>query len=291
MELTGKPSGKLSALLSITRLNRPIGIYLLLWPTLWSLWLAANGLPDWHLLVIFCLGVTVMRSAGCVINDIADRDIDGHVKRTQSRPLVTGELTVKEALSCFVALCTFAFVLVLFTNQLTILLSFGALALASCYPFMKRYTHLPQLVLGAAFSWSIPMAYTAQTGELNHSIWLLFLANIAWTVAYDTAYAMVDRDDDLKIGVKSTAILFGKADKLMIGLLQIITLAMLVGVGYLFQRGWLFFIGIGLMGVLFIYQQYLLKDRDRSQCFKAFLHNHWAGMIVFIGIVCDSAIT
>ncbi|MDE1461687.1 4-hydroxybenzoate octaprenyltransferase [Spartinivicinus poritis] len=291
MEITSSSSDKLNALLSITRLNRPIGLYLLLWPTLWSLWLAADGLPDWHLIIIFCLGVTVMRSAGCVINDIADRHFDGHVKRTQSRPLVTGELTLKEAIGCFVALCTIALVLVLFTNQLTILLSFGALALAICYPFMKRYTHFPQIVLGAAFSWSIPMAYTAQTGELNHAIWLLFLANLTWTVAYDTAYAMVDRDDDLKIGVKSTAILFGKADKLMIGLLQIITLALLAGVGYLFQRGWLFFIGIGLMAGLFIYQQYLIKDRDRSQCFKAFLNNHWAGMFVFVGIVCDSAVS
>ncbi|WP_163836010.1 4-hydroxybenzoate octaprenyltransferase [Spartinivicinus ruber] len=291
MELTDSPTNKLNALLSITRLNRPIGIYLLLWPTLWSLWLAANGLPDWHLIIIFCLGVTVMRSAGCVINDIADRDFDGHVQRTQNRPLITGDLTVKEALWCFVVLCVVAFVLVLFTNLLTILLSFGGLALAVCYPFMKRYTHYPQIVLGAAFSWSIPMAYTAQTGELNHAIWLLFLANLAWTVAYDTAYAMVDRDDDLKIGVKSTAILFGKADKLMIGLLQIITLALLAGVGYLFQRGWLFFIGIGLMAGLFIYQQYLIKNRDRSQCFKAFLNNHWAGMFVFIGIVCDSAVS
>ncbi|MCX4026547.1 4-hydroxybenzoate octaprenyltransferase [Endozoicomonas sp. SM1973] len=291
MELTSSSSNKLNAFLSITRLNRPIGIYLLLWPTLWSLWLAADGLPDWHLIIIFCLGVTVMRSAGCVINDIADRHFDGHVKRTQNRPLVTGAMTLKEAMGCFVALCIIALILVLFTNQLTILLSFGALALAISYPFMKRYTHFPQIVLGAAFSWSIPMAYTAQTGELNHAIWLLFWANLAWTVAYDTAYAMVDRDDDLKIGVKSTAILFGKADKLMIGLLQIITLALLSGVGYLFQRGWLFFIGIGLMAGLFIYQQYLIKDRDRSQCFKAFLNNHWAGMFVFVGIVCDSAVS
>ncbi|MGL5762845.1 MAG: 4-hydroxybenzoate octaprenyltransferase, partial [Plesiomonas shigelloides] len=219
---------KLSAYWRLMRMDRPIGTLLLLWPTLWALWLAAQGQPNWPVLLVFVLGVVVMRAAGCVINDYADRHFDGHVKRTANRPLPSGDVRPSEARWLFVALVALAFVLVLTLNSLTIVLSLVALALAAVYPFMKRFTHLPQLVLGVAFGWSIPMAFAAQMNLLPLSCWLLLLANICWTVAYDTQYAMVDRDDDLRIGIKSTAILFGRFDKLIIGLLQLATLLLLV---------------------------------------------------------------
>ena len=278
---------KLLAYVSLTRLNRPIGIYLVLWPTLWSLWLAAKGLPDWHVLIIFIAGVVLMRSAGCVINDFADRNVDGQVSRTKDRPIVSGLVTPKEALSLFAILCGIAFILVLFTNRLTILLSFGAVALAFTYPFMKRYTHLPQVVLGAAFAWAVPMAFAAQTGELNTAIWLLYTAIVLWTVSYDTFYAMVDRPDDLKAGVKSTAILFGEHDRVITGCLQFMTLFALVLVGNRFELGLWYKLGLVVAAGLFVYQQYLIRARAPEGCFKAFLNNHWVGMAIFFGVVLD----
>lgn len=278
---------KLQAYIQLTRFDRPIGSLLLLWPTYWALWSAAQGVPDWWVLVVFSLGVVLMRSAGCVINDYADRKVDGHVSRTKNRPLPQGLVTEKEALGLFAALCLCAFVLVLTLNGTTVLLSLAALALAFCYPFMKRYTHLPQVVLGAAFGWAIPMAYAAQTGSLPASLWLLFAANIAWTVAYDTMYAMVDREDDLKIGIKSTAILFASKDKLIIGLLQIASLLLLLAFGYLNQLGSLFYWGLLAAAGLFVYQQMLISARHAPACFKAFLNNNYVGMAIFIGIAAD----
>ena len=228
------------------RLNKPIGILLLLWPTLWALWLAAKGIPSIKNLVIFSVGVVVMRSAGCVINDFADRKIDGKVARTQGRPLATGVISSREAIILFVVLCLIAFGLVLMTDPLTIKLSIGGLLLAFSYPFMKRHTHLPQVVLGAAFAWGIPMAYTAQTGALDKNMWLIYFAVVLWTVAYDTFYAMVDRDDDLKIGVKSTAILFGEQDRVITGMLQAMTLYALILVGKAVGLGWVFYLSLAV---------------------------------------------
>lgn len=271
----------------LTRMDRPIGTLLLLWPTLWSLWIAAKGVPSIKNLVIFVLGVIVMRAAGCVINDFADRKIDGKVKRTKDRPLATGAVSSREALGLFVTLCLIAFALVLFTDPLTIKLSVGGLLLAFCYPFMKRHTHLPQVVLGAAFAWGIPMAYAAEAGELHQGMWLIYLSVVLWTVAYDTFYAMVDRDDDLKIGVKSTAILFGEQDRLMTGVLQIMALYSLVLVGNRFELGTFYYLGLAAAAGLFIYQQWLIRFRAREACFKAFLNNNWVGAVVFAGIVLD----
>ncbi|WP_075179546.1 4-hydroxybenzoate octaprenyltransferase [Neptunomonas phycophila] len=276
---------RLAIYTQLTRFNKPIGSYLLLWPTLWALWIAADGVPPLSLLIIFIAGVFITRSAGCVINDYADRHIDGHVKRTAERPLALGLISSKEALMLFAGLMLLAFVLVLFTNRMTIWMSFGALALASLYPFMKRHTHLPQVVLGAAFGWAIPMAFTAVDETLPLVAWLIFLAKLLWTVAYDTMYAMVDRDDDIKIGVKSTAILFGKQDKRIIGLLQIAALLVLLLVGTLESMTWPYYVGIVIAGVFFVYQQNLIKDRDRTRCFNAFLNNHYAELAVFVGIV------
>ena len=271
----------------LTRMDRPIGTLLLLWPTLWSLWIAAKGVPSIKNLVIFVLGVIVMRAAGCVINDFADRKIDGKVMRTKDRPLATGVVSSREAIGLFIALCLIAFALVLFTDPLTIKLSVGGLILAFCYPFMKRHTHLPQVVLGAAFAWGIPMAYAAEAGELHQGMWLIYLSVVLWTVAYDTFYAMVDRDDDLKIGVKSTAILFGEQDRLMTGVLQIMALYSLVLVGNRFELGTFYYLGLAVAAGLFIYQQWLIRFRARDACFKAFLNNNWVGMAIFVGIVMD----
>ncbi|MGL5147843.1 MAG: 4-hydroxybenzoate octaprenyltransferase [Plesiomonas shigelloides] len=275
---------KLSAYWRLMRMDRPIGTLLLLWPTLWALWLAAQGQPNWPVLLVFVLGVVVMRAAGCVINDYADRHFDGHVKRTANRPLPSGDVRPSEVRWLFVALVALAFILVLTLNSLTIVLSLVALALAAVYPFMKRFTHLPQLVLGVAFGWSIPMAFAAQMNLLPLSCWLLLLANICWTVAYDTQYAMVDRDDDLRIGIKSTAILFGRFDKLIIGLLQLATLLLLVLVGVLSQLGSLYYWSLLACAALFVYQQQLLKERERDACFQAFLNNNYVGMVLFCGI-------
>ena len=276
--------------IQLTRLDKPIGIYLLLWPTLWALWIAGSGHPDLKNLVIFILGVNLMRAAGCVINDYADRNFDGHVSRTRARPLASGRVTPREALVFFVILVAISFVLVLFTNATTIWLSFGGLALAACYPFMKRYTFYPQVVLGAAFSWGMPMAFTAETGELPAAAWLLYIANLLWTVAYDTYYAMTDREDDLKIGVKSTAILFGDADRLIIATLQGLALFCLVLAGNRFELGLYFHLGLVAAAACFAWEYYSTRTRDPQACFKAFLHNHWAGLAIFAGIVADYAL-
>ena len=274
--------------LQLIRFDRPIGTYLVLWPTLWALWLASKGIPDLKLLIIFALGAFTMRSAGCAINDFADRKIDGKVKRTKNRPLATGKISPKEALMVFAVLSLIAFILVLQLNLATILLSTVALLLAATYPFMKRYHSLPQVHLGAAFAWSVPMAFTAVTGEMPPLIaWLLFTVTLLWTTAYDTMYGMVDREDDLKIGVKSTAILFADKDKLIIGILQILSLILLIIIGVLASRGWVYFVGVAVAVGLSIYQQILIKDRQSKQCFKAFLNNNWLGMAVFIGLVLD----
>jgi 4-hydroxybenzoate polyprenyltransferase len=271
----------------LMRLHRPIGSLLLLWPVLWALWFAAAGRPDGLVFVVFVAGVVLMRSAGCVINDYADRTFDPHVERTRDRPLASGRVSSREALSLFVVLCAAAFALVLSMNRLTILLSFAGAALAVSYPFMKRWTHLPQFYLGAAFGWGIPMAFAAQTGTVPADAWLLFAANISWAVAYDTAYAMVDRDDDLRIGVKSTAILFGRADRAMIALFHLLTLAVLAWVGARNQLGLTYYIGLATAAGFALYQQWLIRGRARNACFRAFLNNNWFGAAVFAGLALD----
>ena len=276
--------------IQLTRMDKPIGIYLLLWPTLWALWVAAKGVPSLGNLLIFVFGVILTRAAGCVINDFADRKVDGHVKRTEQRPMASGKISSKEALVFFALLMGVSFLLVLCTNAPTIWLSFGALALAATYPFMKRYTYYPQVVLGAAFSWGIPMAFTAETGSLPAAAWLLYIANLLWTVAYDTYYAMTDREDDLKIGVKSTAILFGDADRVIILTLQGLALGCLLLAGSHFELGGWFHLGLLAAAACFAWEFWYTRDRDPQRCFKAFLHNHWAGLAIFVGIVLDYAL-
>jgi 4-hydroxybenzoate polyprenyltransferase len=278
---------KFRAGLQLIRFDRPIGTLLLLWPTLWALWLAAEGVPPLHLLLIFAVGTFCMRSAGCAMNDLADRGFDGAVARTRERPLVTGALTPGEALVICAGLGLVAFVLVLLTNPLTIVLSFAGVALAACYPFMKRHTHLPQLVLGAAFSWGIPMAFAAVRAELPPELWLVFIANLLWTVAYDTEYAMVDRDDDIKIGVKSTAILFGDMDRAMIGVLQALALMALLLVGQRFELGLFYHASLLVCAALFIFQHRLIRNREPGGCFRAFLNNNYVGLAVFAGLVLE----
>jgi len=271
----------------LMRLNRPIGIYLLLWPTLWGLWIAGDGYPDILVTIVFVFGVILMRSAGCVINDYADRHIDPHVRRTNDRPLAAKRVSESEALILFTVLCLMAFGLVLLMNTLTIILSMIAIFLAITYPFMKRYTHLPQAYLGMAFGWSIPMAFAAQTGSVPILAWWLFAANLLWTVAYDTLYAMVDREDDLVIGVKSTAILFGRADKIIVVSLQLGMLLILFGIGHQLQFGIWYNLSL-LVGLsLAVYQQWLIKDRQPILCLQAFLNNHWFGAIIFVGIATN----
>jgi len=268
----------------LMRLHRPIGILLLLWPTLWALWIAGDGYPDLLITIVFIFGVILMRSAGCVINDYADRHIDPHVLRTSDRPLAAGRVTEGEALILFIILCLIAFGLVLLMNWLTIALSVIAALLAASYPFMKRYTHWPQVFLGIAFGFSIPMAFAAQTGTVPILAWWLFFINVLWTVAYDTMYAMADREEDLKIGVKSTAILFGKADKAIIAILQIAVLVLLFWIGQKNNFNQFYFIGLLIAASLIIYQQWLIKDREAERCFQAFLNNNWFGAAIFLGI-------
>ncbi|WP_427846343.1 4-hydroxybenzoate octaprenyltransferase [Brenneria salicis] len=278
-------AGKWLAYCRLMRIDKPIGSLLLLWPTLWALWMAGRGIPDPWVLFVFVAGVFLMRAAGCVINDYADRHFDGHVKRTAARPLPSGEVSEQSAKALFVILVLLAFGLVLTLNRMTIWLSVGGLALAWVYPFMKRVSHLPQLVLGAAFGWSIPMAYAAVSQTLPLTCWMMFLAYICWTVAYDTQYAMVDRDDDLKVGIKSTAILFGRFDTLIIGLLQLSMLLLMIALGYLTSLG-LFFYGALLVAAgLFVYQQRLIAGRERDACFKAFKNNNYVGMALFAGVI------
>ena len=285
MKIATTLSNQLADYGRLMRIDRPIGTYLLLWPTLWALWIAAEGFPDQNLLIIFVLGTFLMRSAGCVINDLSDSRMDTHVERTKDRPLPTGRVSKIEAVILFSVLAATAFYLVLMTNSLTVAYAIVALGVAAIYPLMKRVTYLPQAVLGVAFSMGIPMAFAAQTGEVPAIAWLIFTANVLWTVMYDTFYAMVDRDDDLKAGIKSSAILFGEMDRLMAGILQLLTLVTLLAVGYRLQLNNWYFGSLGIAGLFFIYQQYLVKDRLRYLCFSAFLNNHWVGMTVFLGIL------
>ena len=275
----------LNAYVRVMRLDKPVGIYLLLWPTLWALLIASQGLPAWDITLIFVAVLVVMRSAGCVINDYADRKVDGSVKRTAQRPLATGEVTAKQALQLFGALVAIAFILVLFLNWQTIALSVAALLLASSYPFMKRYTHLPQVVLGAAFGWAIPMAFMAVLETIPAYGWWLFVANLTWTVAYDTMYAMVDRDDDLQIGVKSTAILFGKNDVRIVMGLQVVTLAILIGVGQAIAASWPYYTALAFAALLCVRQYQLIRRRQREGCFTAFLENHYMGLVITLGVL------
>lgn len=275
----------ISPYIRLMRMDRPIGAFLLLWPTLWALWLASAGRPDPTTVLIFVAGTFVMRAAGCVINDYADREFDSRVERTQGRPLATGELSPRQALLVFFVLLILAFVLVLQLNLATIKLSIFGAMIAALYPFTKRVTNLPQLVLGVAFSWGIPMSYTALTHSLPWEAWILFAANFAWIVAYDTQYAMADREDDLKIGVKSTAILFGRFDNLIVGLLHLTALIILASLGWAKQLGMHFYLGLLAAALFAMYQQYLCRDRDSTLCFQAFLNNNWFGAMVFVGIV------
>lgn len=273
--------------IQLTRIDKPIGIYLLLWPTLCALWTAGKGSPSLLNIVIFVLGVVLTRTGGCVINDWADRKVDGYVKRTEHRPLVRGKISSKEALGVFTFLMVISFLLVMLTNSATILLSLGGLVLAVIYPFMKRYTYCPQVVLGAAFSWGIPMAFTAETGHLPATAWLLYTANVLWTVGYDTYYAMTDSDDDLNIGIKSTAILFGDAGPVIVLNLQSLSLVCLLLAGARLELGGWFHLGLIAAAVCFAWEFWYTRDKDRMKCFKAFLHNHWAGLAIFVGIVVD----
>jgi 4-hydroxybenzoate polyprenyltransferase len=268
----------------LMRLNKPIGIFLLLWPTLWALWLASNGRPDEHVFVVFVLGVLFTRSAGCVINDYADREFDKHVQRTKDRPLATGVIEPGEALLVFAGLSLFAVALVLTLNRTTQLLALAGAAMIVSYPFFKRFFVLPQAYLGAAFSWSIPMAFAAETTGVPRLAWLLFIANILWTTAYDTMYAMVDRHDDLKIGIRSSAILFGDADRGMIGLMQFMTLLALLLVGLDLKLGVWYYLGVGAAAIFALYQQVLIRNREPLACLRAFLNNNYFGMSVFVGI-------
>lgn len=275
----------------LVRLHRPIGIFLLMWPALWALWLAGAGQPPWSIVLIFVLGVVLMRSAGCAINDFADRGFDGQVARTNQRPLATGEVSAREAIGVFLVLSLIAFVLVLQLNWQTVALSVIALALTWIYPFMKRFTHVPQLFLGAAFGWAIPMAFTAVTGAIPFYAWVLFSATLIWALIYDTQYAMVDREDDLKIGIKSTAILFGRWDRLTIGLLQIVMLALLLWIGEITERGLVYQFGLLAAAGFALYQQYLIRQRIPKRCFQAFLNNNYFGMAIFVGLIGDYALS
>ncbi|ORU93502.1 MAG: 4-hydroxybenzoate octaprenyltransferase [Cycloclasticus sp. symbiont of Bathymodiolus heckerae] len=271
----------------LARMHKPIGTLLLLWPMYWALWIASNGSPDPLVFVVFTLGVVLMRSAGCVINDYADRKIDPLVSRTKGRPIASGQVHKHEALQLFAVLILAAFLLVLLMNTFTVWLSFGGVFLAALYPFMKRHTHLPQVFLGAAFGWAVPMVFAAQTGEVPPLAWLLFTATLIWAVVYDTMYAMVDREEDLKIGVKSTAILFAELDKVFIGFFQVLFLIALIAIGQRAELGSLYFAGVFVAMGLSVYQQILMKDREPTKCMEAFLNNNWLGLAIFVAIVAD----
>jgi 4-hydroxybenzoate polyprenyltransferase len=271
----------------LTRMHRPIGIFLLLWPVLWSLWIAGHGAPRVGVVVVFVLGTVLMRAAGCVINDYADRNFDPYVSRTQDRPLARREIAPEEALRFFAVLVAIAGFLVLTMNRLTIYLAFVAVPLAIVYPFMKRYTYLPQVYLGAAFGWGVPMSFAAQTNALPPVAWLLLASVVLWVLVYDTEYAMVDREDDLEIGVKSTAILFDDADRLIIGLLQVLLLVDFVLVGREANLHWPYYAGVAGAGLLCLHQQYLIREREPAACFRAFLANNWLGATLFVALVAD----
>ncbi len=269
----------------LMRLHKPIGIFLLLWPTLWALWIAADGFPPLTILVIFVVGVVVMRSAGCIINDITDRKFDAHVNRTKDRPLANGTVSVRRAMILFFILCIVALGLVLLLNRLTLALALVAILFAIIYPFLKRWTHWPQVGLGIAFSFSIPMAFAAQLNHVPPIAWLLFIAAVLWTIAYDTQYAMVDRKDDLKIGVKSTAILFGQYDRVIIFGLQTVMMFLMIVLGFFLQFNAWFYVGLLAAAALMIYQYFLTRHREPARCFQAFRNNNWVGLVIFVGIV------
>jgi 4-hydroxybenzoate polyprenyltransferase len=268
----------------LMRLHKPIGILLLLWPTCWALWLAAGGVPPLPILFIFVLGVILMRSAGCVVNDIFDRNFDRHVARTRNRPLATGAVSVKQALMLTALLALAAFILVLFCNTLTIMLAIPGALFAVTYPLLKRITHLPQLGLGVAFSWGVPMAFAAVTGHVPASAWLVFVTALLWPVIYDTMYAMADRDDDVKIGVKSTAILFGRHDVFVISILMLIFMALLIMVGITFNLSSRYYLALVIVAGLFVSQLWLIRQRNPEHCLKAFLQNNAVGLVIFLGI-------
>ena len=280
-------SERLSLYIQLTRLNRPIGILLLLWPTLWGLWIASNGHPPWHIVLIFVLGTVLMRSAGCVINDYADRDIDKHVKRTQHRPLTSGKVSERETLWLAAGLALIAFLLILPLNLLTLLLSIPAVLLAASYPYTKRFFAIPQAYLGIAFGFGIPMAFAATLGEVPLVAWLLLLANVFWCIAYDTEYAMVDRDDDIHLGIHSSALFFGKYDVLAVMTCYVLALILLIVVGLMENFGVSYFTGLLVAEGIALYHYRLIRGRQREQCFKAFLHNNWFGAAVFAGLVRD----
>ncbi|CAA9890479.1 p-hydroxybenzoate octaprenyltransferase [Candidatus Methylobacter favarea] len=269
----------------LARFDRPIGILILLWPALWALWIASQGKPDLLVLIVICLGVVLMRAAGCVINDYADRNFDPHVERTKQRPIAAGKVKPQEALILFTILCLCAFGLVLLLNVYTIILSFVAAFLAASYPFMKRYTHLPQAYLGISFGWAVLMAFSAQLNHIPAVAWIMYLAVILWALVYDTMYAMVDKDDDMKIGIKSTAILFGDKEREIMGALQVIILGLMIIVGQMQQLNWPYYVGILVAAVLSGYQQKLIFHRVKQLCFKAFLNNNWFGLAIFAGLV------
>jgi 4-hydroxybenzoate polyprenyltransferase len=271
----------------LARFDKPIGTLILLYPALWALWIASDGKPNLTVLIVITLGVIVMRAAGCVINDYADRDFDPHVERTKQRPIAAGHITPKEALIFFAVLVLLAFGLVLLLNTFTILLSFVGAFLAASYPFMKRYTHLPQAYLGVAFGWAVPMSFAAQINSIPTVAWILYLAVILWALVYDTMYAMVDKDDDLKIGVKSTAILFGNYDRHIIGVLQLIILLLLFAVGQIQHLGGFYYVSLIVAAGFSVYQQKLIFHREKTACFKAFLNNNWFGLVIFVGLVLD----
>ena len=278
---------RLSLYIQLTRLHRPIGILLLLWPTLWGVWIAGNGHPAWHILLIFVLGTVLMRSAGCAINDYADRHIDKHVKRTQERPVTSGRIAPGEAVSLAAALSIIAFLLIQPLNNLTLLLSVPAVLLAASYPFTKRFFIIPQAYLGIAFGFGIPMAFAAQLDSVPPVAWLLLIANIFWAIAYDTEYAMVDRDDDIRLGIHSSALFFGKYDVAAVMVCYGITLALLAWAGQMAELGWLYYAGLAVATCVALYHYNLIKNRSRDACFAAFLHNNWFGAAVFLGIVMD----
>lgn len=288
LKIPGLPPGlgsKLILYAQLIRFEKPIGFYLLLWPTLWALAIAANGAPDGWILFVFVSGTFLMRSAGCAINDYADRDLDLNVARTRERPLTSGKITTREALAVFAVLALLAFLLVLSLNRFTIILSFAGILLAASYPYMKRFHYLPQVHLGAAFGWAVPMAFAAQTGGLPKQAWLLYVATLLWAVAYDTIYSMVDREDDLKLGVKSTAILFGEFDRLMVGIFQAMFITALALVGLDLGLSVVFYLGLVVAVLLLGFQQFLIADRVPAHCFIAFLNNHWVGAAIFAGII------
>ena len=276
---------RLALYAQLIRLDKPIGFYLLLWPTLWALAIAGNGAPHAWVLLVFVAGALLMRSAGCAINDFADRDFDRHVARTRDRPLTSGKVSPREALAVFAVLGLAAFALVLTMNRLTVMLSLIGILLAGSYPFMKRYHYLPQVHMGATFGWAVPMAFAAEANALPKEAWLLYVGTLLWSTAYDTIYGMVDREDDLRIGIKSSAILFGDYDRAVIGLLQVLFLLCLFLLGLDLEFSGVYYVGLAVAAILLGYQQFVIADRVPAHCFSAFLHNHWVGAVVFAGII------